>query len=32
MEIIITIFLGLWLSGAAILSYIQLKKDLKIDK
>ncbi len=27
MEIIIAIFLGIWLSGAAILGYMQLKKD-----
>lgn len=29
MEVAICIFLGVWLSAAAVLGYIQLKKDFK---
>lgn len=29
MEIAITVFIGIWLSVAAILGYIQIKKDFK---
>lgn len=28
-EIVIAVFLGVWLSGAAALGYVQLRKDFK---
>ena len=30
MEILITVFLGLWLSGASFVAYRRLKKELKV--
>lgn len=32
MEIVITIFLGAWLSVASVLGYVRLKKDLQGDE
>lgn len=32
MEIVITIFIGTWLSAAAILGYVQLKKDFREER
>lgn len=32
MEIVITIFIGVWLSAAAVLAYLQLKKDFKEER
>lgn len=32
MEIVIILFIGIWLSGAAVLAYIQLNKDFTDNK